>query len=245
MKFKALLSSLLLVWPAQAKSEKTSHFPRSTVPFVGCKSDTQYGIKEPPKGAPIKTSLDPNLAEELAYYTPEDGPGVLAPRGWYCFGNGSFGGDIILVRPAPIQDVSAFDEKNDVAVVAEWTMNGNIGEVLIAKVAMRVFPALHDAVRPTTTLNFFSPEYFPVGPFPDDRLTYRNDHAVAYETPAGGQGLGSYILSPSPLAPTRGAVRISQEGEDLSLDMIAVRLPQEFDRLAPAITTYYENQGKH
>ena len=89
---------------ATASPEKSS----SQVPFVGCRSDGQAGPLEAPRGKSKAVPITADLAERLAYYKAEQGRGVLAPRGWYCFETyGSSGGNL-YVAPQPIDPELSF-----------------------------------------------------------------------------------------------------------------------------------------
>ncbi len=61
------------------------------VPFVGCKSDGQSGPVEAPVDEGRTVTVDADAEHRLSYYESETGFGVLAPRGWYCFGIGHTG----------------------------------------------------------------------------------------------------------------------------------------------------------
>ena len=74
------------------------------VPFVGCKSGGQVGPEPAPHGAGKTVRIDAGTAQKLAYYQAGNPPGVLAPRGWYCFGLYGSGGSTLLVSPEPIED---------------------------------------------------------------------------------------------------------------------------------------------
>jgi hypothetical protein len=82
----------------------------SHVPFVGCRSDGQAGPLEAPRGKSKAVPITADLAGRLAYYKAEQGRGVLAPRGWYCFETyGSSGGNL-YVAPQPIDPKAVFSD---------------------------------------------------------------------------------------------------------------------------------------
>ena len=77
---------------------------------MGCESSGQTGLLKAPKGASKEVQIDARTAQELAYYEAANGLGVLAPRGWHCYGgSGSSGVDLLVLRP-PI-------------ALADWTAN--------------------------------------------------------------------------------------------------------------------------
>src|SRR5262245_1162119 len=75
--------------------------PVVMVPFVGCKSDGQVGPLDAPDGVEQGVRVSAEAASKLAYYKSEN-LGVLAPRGWFCFGTYGSGGYGIFVAPTPI-----------------------------------------------------------------------------------------------------------------------------------------------
>ncbi len=84
---------------------------RSRVPFVGCKSDGQAGLLKPPTDKSKDVSIVPEVARQLAYYKAEQGFGVLAPRGWNCFGTYGSGGSNLYITPQPINPALLLSDK--------------------------------------------------------------------------------------------------------------------------------------
>lgn len=101
---------------------------QARVPFVGCASDGQVGPKPAPGGAAQLVAVDAKEARRFAYYKTELGPGVLAPRGWYCYGTYGSGGASTLVTPEPIPPRKLFGESDlrftGTAVVASFVYSG-------------------------------------------------------------------------------------------------------------------------
>src|ERR1700721_604448 len=97
--------SLLSQVPTVAKPSETSSNP---VPFRGGKSDGQAGPLKAPNGKSKNVSIAPDLARQLAYYKAEQGFGVLAPRGWNCFGTYGSGGSNLYISPHPIHPAMMF-----------------------------------------------------------------------------------------------------------------------------------------
>lgn len=88
----SLVVSVLGFWSGAATA--------GNLPFVGCPSDGQQGPQRFPKSCPTPTVLG-NDAARPAYYAMEDGTGVIAPRGWRCFGRYGSNGSTLTVAPAP------------------------------------------------------------------------------------------------------------------------------------------------
>src|SRR5713226_5745414 len=97
----ALCTQLSLLAQVKAVAASAQRIAVS-VPFIGCKSDGQVGPVEAPKGTSTSVPISRKEALELAYYRSAQGVGVLAPRGWYCFGTYGSGGDTLFVSPQPI-----------------------------------------------------------------------------------------------------------------------------------------------
>lgn len=94
-----------------ACSAQTRELPRFVdVPFVGCASDGQAGPQEPPFGTTTRAWLTQREAERLAYYSTGD-MGVLAPRGWHCFGLYGSSGSGLHVGPTPFRGRQLFSDE--------------------------------------------------------------------------------------------------------------------------------------
>jgi len=153
--------------------------PIVRVPFVGCKSDGQTGPLPAPHGASKAVQLDAGTAQKVAYYSAEYPDGVLAPRGWYCFGRYGSGGSTLYVTPQPIKRDDLFSltwrGSSGPAVQVGYTDGGTSGRFEVASVIARVFPAYRAFVRRIIKENegLGRPDDFLFGPFPNDRLIYR------------------------------------------------------------------------
>jgi hypothetical protein len=106
------------------------------VPFVACRSDGQAGPRPLPTEEKV-IQLNPAVAEKLAYYESSVSRGILAPRGWSCYGVYGSSGSAFVVTPEPI--------------ALEWPLVGPIvevdstsgdtsGRLEVATVVVRVFP---------------------------------------------------------------------------------------------------------
>jgi hypothetical protein len=74
-----------------------------SVRFVGCNADGQVGPLPPPSGSKKEVQVPASIAKKLAYYKSEATSGVLAPRGWYCFGAYGSSGSALFVAPEPFK----------------------------------------------------------------------------------------------------------------------------------------------
>ncbi len=85
---------------------------------------------------------------------------------------------------------------------------------------------------------------FPSGPYPADKLIYRSDRMVEYETPAHLDGLGTMDQLRPGDRPIQGVAIL--KGQPPDLISLAVRLPTETSQLAPLIIrqTEIDNQSK-
>ena len=65
----------------------------------------RWGPKPPPVGSAQLVAVDATELRRLAYYKTEWGLGVLAPRGWYCYGMyGSIGASVVVIsKPIPLR----------------------------------------------------------------------------------------------------------------------------------------------
>jgi len=199
----------------------------SVVPFVGCKSDGQVGPREAPKGASKILPIATERAQRLAYYKVEDGPGVLAPRGWYCFGTYGSNGSNLYVSPQPLDAKTLFSSswKGFTGPVIQMTVEsgGTSGRFSVARTIARVFPAHRAFVRKVIAEEIEPASDFPFGPYTDDKLTYKNRETVEYGTPANKDGLGTQSRLQKNADPIRGIAILV--GKDPDLIFLAIRVP--------------------
>lgn len=138
-----LACSISLICPCSAQQAVASNTVSVRVPFVGCKSDGQVGPREVPSQSDKTVQIDLKSAQKLAYYRPGSSSGVLAPRGWSCFGTYGSDGDITLVTPEPIETSDRFSAvphiTGPVIEVDHW-YGGTSGRFPVARITARVFP---------------------------------------------------------------------------------------------------------
>ncbi|HTW65476.1 MAG TPA: hypothetical protein VME17_12695 [Bryobacteraceae bacterium] len=80
--------------------------------------------------------MDSSAAKRLTYYEAAVNTGVLAPRGWYCFGTYGSAGEDLTVSPAPINR----DGTNGPIVQVDNIDGNTSGRFEVAEVIARVFP---------------------------------------------------------------------------------------------------------
>jgi len=219
------------------------------VPFVGCKSDGQQGPTPAPKRATKVVRTPPEIAQRLAYYQAEMGPGVLGPRGWSCFGTVGSNGVSIFVSPQPLTSAMFFSGHNvwkgfsGPAIQLSDMSGSTSGRFSVAQTIARVFPAHKKFVRDVISEGIEPAKDFPFGPYPNDKLTYKSKEIVEYETPPGAQGLGtdSWLLKNS--SPIVGVAVLS--GADTDCFHLSARLPPNLTDLNPAIIRQVEWDATH
>ena len=233
-------------YPALHQATAATTKTGSLVPFVGCKSDGQSGPEDAPGGQPVLLPVPAKAAERLAYYKSEQGIGVLAPLGWHCFGGYGSNGYSLYVSPEPFDGVTLFSASwrgfAGPAIEIRGSTGDTSGRFEVAQVIARVFPNRKAFVEnlvmqgePATSFSF--------GPYPKDKLTYRNDGTVEYETPANSEGLGTQSRLMKNPHPIRGVAILVGDTPDLV--QLSMRLPPEFAELGSIIIRQVEADATH
>lgn len=212
------------------------------VPFVGCKSDGQAGPLEAPVGKTRNLPINMHAAQRLAFYKADTGPGVLAPRGWYCLGVYGSGGDAIYVDPRPLEEVGIFSSHGTGSTGPIIRLQRVYGETSgrseVAQIVARVFPG-HKAFVTGVMEMFDQPaSEYPSGPYPTDALHYRSKNVVEYHTPAQTEGLGATYPLKKGALPMSGVAILIGKAPDAVL--LSVRLPPDLAALAPTIVRQAE-----
>jgi hypothetical protein len=206
------------------------------VPFVGCPSDGQAGPVEAPKGAEQTVRIEAGAAQKLAYYT-DNGPPVLAPRGWYCFGTYGSSGGTLYVSPNPIQRDDIFSPRSDgfkgPVVEIDATSGNGSGTALVAEVWARIFPAYWPIVKGLIKNGDLQAADYTFGPYPDDKLIAKTARFVQFQTRPRSEGLGTMSRLKANDDPIDGVAML--QGKNPDLLMLRVRLPDELRDLSPAI----------
>lgn len=241
-----LLFGLLFVLAARpsAVSQTTQlgsapNIKRVRLPFVGCPSDGQMGPLKAPMGQSALASISAEVASRLAYYKADDGPGVLAPRGWHCFLAYGSSGETLYVSQDPIDTKGVFlsDWKglNGDVVQASISYGGTSGRFQVAKIVARVFPEYKAFVGDVIAEGIETAADFPVGPYPNDKLRYISNRVVEFETPAESEGLGTDSRLQKSRYPIRGVAILF--GEEPDLAQLSVRLSKT-DLIPPIIKSF-------
>jgi len=68
---------------------------------------------------------------------------------------------------------------------------GTSGRFQVAKGIARVFPDRRQFVRKVVAEGIEQVSSFPAGPYPQDKMTYRSNSVVEFETPTSTAGLGT------------------------------------------------------
>lgn len=228
-----------------AQEKTTTASPQRTavtVPFVGCASDGQVGPQEAPSGTSTSVKISVKAANQLAYYSAGQGVGVLAPRGWYCFGTNGSGGDALFVSPQPIDTANLFSADrgglSGPAIEISHRFGDTFGRFSVAEVIARVFPDYRAFV--TSVMEGFDlPITF--GPYPKDILTYKGKTLVEYTTPAQTEGLGTRFWLRKNGSPIDGAAILVGPTPDLLF--LSVRLPADLAGLTSAIVGQAESDA--
>ncbi|MEI9977853.1 MAG: hypothetical protein WDN23_02430 [Edaphobacter sp.] len=221
--------------PAMRNSPTSNNISR--VPFIGCKSDGQSGPVGALHGKSKVVPIEAEEVQQLAYYASIKEFGVLAPRGWYCYGTYGSDGVNLYVSPRPINLDNLFSETRSgfagPVVELSITNGGTSGRFEVAKTIARVFPSHRAFVTHVIEEGIEPASLFPLGPYPNDTLIYKSNEIVEYRTPANTEGLGTNSFIQSGEYPINGVVMLM--GEDTDLVRLSVRLPPKQADLIPAI----------
>jgi hypothetical protein len=222
---------------AQPSLSKSTSNTTATVPFIGCQSDGQVGPLEAPKGASKVVQISAQAAQQLAYYKAEQGYGVLAPRGWYCFGTYGSSGSSLYISPQPINATIVFSDNwkgfSGPVIQVSAEDGDTSGRFGVARTIARVFPSHKAYVRKVIAEGIEPASDFPSGPYPKDQLIYKNKEIVEYQTPAQTDGLGTMSRLQKNTDPIRGVAILA--GPEPDLVFLAARLPSGMNDLTSVI----------
>ncbi len=189
------------------------------------------------------------LAQRLAYYKGGVGLGVLAPRGWHCFAQYGSDGSNLFVSPDPIRSttVMSMDWKGFTgqAIEVSVMLGGTSGRFEVAQIIARVFPAYKAFAQSVIAEGIEPASSFLFGPYPTDKLTYRGDKVVEFETPANMQGLGTCTRLQANSSPIDGVAILFGGGanEDTNLVQLSARLAAADSDLIPVIVGQREKEA--
>lgn len=205
----------------------------AAIPAIGCPSDGQTGPEPAPRRI-VAPSVPRALEPRLAYYRSA-ALGVVAPRGWHCFGLYGSNGAILIVTPERhgARDLLANPAPlRGPAIQLTLSYGGTSGRFAVAELVARLFPAYRAFARDVAAEGIGDP--LPAGPYPTDILRRRSATEVDYTTPANRQGLGTESRLAANGDPIRG-LAILHPVDDWDAVSLAVRLPAGQAGLAPAI----------
>ncbi len=119
---------------------------------------------------------------------------------------------------------------------------GTSGRFHVAKVIARMFPEHNAFVQSVVAEGMDSASSFPVGPYPNDKLTYRSKSTVEYETPTNAEGLGTISGLQQDANPINGVAILI--GADTDLIQLAARLSTKDRDLIPFMIRQVEHEAK-
>jgi len=203
------------------------------------------GPLKAPTGATKAFAISNLASRRLAYYKAESGPGVLAPRGWHCFGTYGSSGSSVYVTPVPIHPGIFFSDEwkglTGNAIQLSVSYGGTSGRFEVARIISRVFPKHMDFVKNVIAEGIETANDFPAGPFPGDTLNYKSNDIVEFQTPANGSGLGTESRLLKNDHPIEGVAILV--GEDTDLIQAAIRIPTKDIDLVPLIVHQVEHEA--
>lgn len=209
------------------------------VPFVGCSSDGQVG----PQAAPVTENtpvLPSSLARRVAYYAASGTPGVLAPRGWHCFGLYGSSGSKLIVAPRPLASGDLLGNQqfrtDGPAVELAYDYGGTSGRWAVAEAIARYFPLHHNFIEKNFRGLKVGP--LPSGPYTHDKLTRRTEKVVRYLTPANTKGAGTEGFLAPTAEPIKGLALLVTDPDGPDLLRVNVRLP---DKDRPVVEVILRN----
>ena len=228
----AAVATVGLVFAAPAALGETAG-----VAYVGCASDGMLGpIAAPKPGVGL-----PAPPAGLAVYASVD-LATLAPVGWSCFSICGSGGSALVVTPEPHSRDDFIERELAVSgptVVVIRYSGDTSGRFLAAAIDAQVFQVARRFVQRVKAEGLTAPGDIPAGPTATDRIRCLGDTLVAYETPAGRDGLGTSERIKADGLPIRGAVVLLPK-EQMDVVRLAVRQPTGLDALTPTIIRAFE-----
>lgn len=227
-----MLAGALAVLPAASPAQRPA--APVALPFVGCAADGQTGRQAAPAhGATPR--LPAGAAGRLAYYAMSE-IGVIAPRGWHCFGLYGSNGATLIVTP----EQRGFDDFpprgrriSGQAVQVSYSYGGTSGRFAVARMISTFFPAHAAFVRQVRDDGYVLGGQ-PTGPVPGDLIRWRTSDQARVTTPAGRSGLGTdWLLAPS--ADSIESLVMLLRGDPIDMVRVDVRMPARDAALATVI----------
>jgi hypothetical protein len=203
-----------------------------SVPVVGCPSDGQTGPLDPPAKSVASLDVLAKTAQQLAYYQAAEGPKVLAPRGWFCFGTYGSSGTVLIVTP------KRFDTSNLAAlkipgpgISMTLLYGGTSGRFDVARYAARFFPKrvpnfVSAVDSEIDELKLAERRESPS--FTTDTYQDVTPSVVQFDTPGAQEGVGTTGPLVKSADPVSGLITITVADEEPDLRILRVRLsPQQ------------------
>jgi hypothetical protein len=208
-----------------------------TVPLVGCRADGEMGASKSAPAQSLAETPDPRTAALIAFYGAAHGPGVYAPKGWYCLTWEGSNGTMLVVTPRRIPPpYFPLPVLAGPAVMIQSSDTGSSGRFHVAVVAAQVFPVVGaEFVARIRDEHLIPDSSFDTEPYPDDRLQYLSDRLVEFVTSPNHTGLGTEGLFEMSDLPIRGLIILNLQDEVNSLTELRVRLPAGLNSVAAAI----------
>jgi hypothetical protein len=241
----AMTSASLSLYGQVRSSTNHANESVARIPFVGCQSDGQQGPVKAPSRQDRAMSVSKQAAQRLAYYKAETGVGVLAPRGWHCFGVYGSNGSSLYVSPDPINSVEVLSSSwrgfagPVVQIAVEF--GGTSGRFAVARTIARVFPAHKEFVDRVVAEGIEPASSFSYGPYPNDTIKNCGKNVVEFSTPAQADGLGTDSRLQKNNTPISGAAILL--GEEPNLLRVWVRLTSEDSDLTQRIIRETEREA--
>jgi hypothetical protein len=229
---------------AFAPSLSIAGLSRTEVPAIGCPQDGQVGPQDAPAlPKTVSVTVPAGMGRFLAFYSVSEGieSGILAPKGWDCFGTYGSDGNTLYVVPNRLGgDILDRSEKvkNGPAVTKRISIGGTSGRFNVAKIGGRIFPSARAFALRVRKEGLDDPKEYVFTRWPADRIVRLSEFAASYMTPPRANGLGTAFGLEPEREPVFGLVfltDIEERNDGPLLEGISVRLDQDNRQLYPAI----------
>ena len=211
------------------------------MPFVGCHEMDEGRYREAPPDRDLTVNVDSATAMLIAYYTPQSGPGVFAPRGWHCLGRRGTARNSLAVSPTPI-DSAKFDLgfTGPAVEIEEWN-GGTSGRFEVAILSSQLFPAMAKSFIDRVRSESVTPDSeFGRGPYINDSVSYPSPAVAEVITPGHTVGFGTEGDFVPTEAPIRAVAVLDTSAELGTLQVFRVRLTRAMTHLEAALVLLNE-----
>jgi len=238
---------LLASWSVTASGADAS---KATAPLIACRTDGQMGPANPQALAALPGALDERMVAQISFYSAAHGPGVYAPRGWYCVAWEGSNGSMLLVTPRRVPPpYFPLPMITGPAVMLQSSDAASSGRFRVAVIAAQVFPVVGaDFIDRIRQEHVIADSSFEAAPYPDDQLQYLSDRLVEFTTPANRAGLGTDGMFEVSDLGVRGLIMLNLPDEVNTLTEVRLRLPTNLNPVAAAImqleTTCLQLRGR-